>query len=110
MTAVPSIRESDFQRQVTDLAELLGWEWAHFRPAQTARGWRTPVSGSLGAGFPDLFLIRRRDQRALLLELKAEGRKPSPVQVETLRAFSEAGVEVHVFWPHDFDQIQAVLR
>ena len=42
--------EREFQQQVTDLAELYGWAWAHFRPAQPTKGWRTPVSGPLGKG------------------------------------------------------------
>src|SRR4051812_37499898 len=30
------LSEKEFQRQVTDLAEIYGWSWAHFRPAQTS--------------------------------------------------------------------------
>jgi hypothetical protein len=50
---VPPITEAAFLRQVLDLAKLRGWRTAHFRPAQTSRGWRTAVQGD-GAGFPDL--------------------------------------------------------
>jgi hypothetical protein len=57
-TAIASlVTERDWQRQVTDAAELYGWQWAHFRPARTERGWRTPVSGPLGAGFPQVLEI-----------------------------------------------------
>ncbi|MBA3575580.1 MAG: VRR-NUC domain-containing protein, partial [Pseudonocardiales bacterium] len=81
--------EADFQRQVTELAELLGWVWAHFRPARTAHGWRTPVSGPIGAGFPDLVLARERDRRLLFAELKADDGRVTPAEqrvLDTLRA------------------------
>jgi hypothetical protein len=39
--------EADLLAQVTELAELYGWQWVHFRPARTVHGWRTPVSGPL---------------------------------------------------------------
>ena len=45
--------ERELQDAVIQLARLLGWRVAHFRPAMTTRGWRTPVSAD-GAGFPDL--------------------------------------------------------
>jgi hypothetical protein len=64
------ISERDWQRQVTDAAELFGWTWVHFRPARTEHGWRTPVSGPLGKGWPDLTLIR---ERVVYVELKAQG-------------------------------------
>ena len=47
------ISEAEFQRQVTDLAEMLGWSWMHIEKMSNDRGrWRTPVSGPLGKGFP----------------------------------------------------------
>lgn len=83
--AVPrKLSEADFMRQVTELAELLGWGWAHFRPAQTAKGWRTPVSGPLGAGWPDLVLVREKDRRLIFAELKADKGRVSPVQNDVL--------------------------
>jgi hypothetical protein len=46
------------------------------------------------AGVPDLLFIL--DSRAYLLELKAEGEKPSPVQVATANELSAAGARVGV--------------
>jgi hypothetical protein len=60
MAGLPPPTEREFQRQVIDLARLLGWRCAHFRPGRTARGWRTPVQAD-GAGFPDLQPVRARD-------------------------------------------------
>ena len=61
--------EDDWQRQVVDLARLRGWRVAHFRPARTERGWRTPVEAD-GAGFPDLLLVR--GAQLLAVELKTD--------------------------------------
>lgn len=67
MTAQLDISEKAWQSQVLDLARIFGWTVAHFRPAQTSKGWRTPVAAD-GAGFPDLLLVR---DRVLYVELKA---------------------------------------
>lgn len=97
--------EAEFQRQVTEVAELLGWSWAHFRPAQTARGWRTPVSGPLGQGWPDLMLVRARDHRFMLVELKADKGKLSSHQASVHEALLAAGMPVHVWRPGDFNDM-----
>lgn len=108
VTAIASlVTERDWQRQVTDAAELLGWHWAHFRPARTERGWRTPVSGPLGAGFPDLILVRR--DRLILAELKAEGANLSPPQRAVHAALRDA-VELHTWRPSDLPFVLDVLR
>lgn len=75
--------EAAFQRQVTGLAQLLGWHWAHFRPGRTERGWATPVSGPIGAGFPDLVLAN---------------------------VLRQSGAEVRVWRPSDIDAIAEELR
>jgi len=100
--------EREFMEQVTDLAEIYGWTWAHFRPAQTSKGWRTPVSGPLGKGFPDLVLVRER--RVIFAELKADKGKLFPDQERVLNVFGRSGVEIHVWWPSDFDRIVEVLQ
>jgi hypothetical protein len=107
VSAVPSIRESDFQRQVTDLAEIYHWSYVHFRPARTAQGWRTPVQGPLGKGWPDLILVR--GDRLMAVELKAEGKLPTIDQIGVLGVLAGAGAETHVWHPEDFDAIQAAL-
>jgi hypothetical protein len=104
--SAPAISEGDFQRQVTDLAEILGWQWAHFRPAETSKGWRTPVSGPLGKGFPDLVLVK--GSRLIFAELKRDGAKLTPDQLDVLAAFADAA-DTHVWRPADFDEIQAAL-
>jgi hypothetical protein len=48
--------EQDLQGAVIDLCRLLHLRVAHFRPARSNLGWRTPV-GADGAGFPDLVIV-----------------------------------------------------
>lgn len=111
MTAPPML-EADLQRAVTDLAAVLGWQWAHFRPAQTSKGWRTPVSGPLGKGWPDLVLFRPRDRRFLAVELKRTGGKTTPDQDAALDVLRGCGVESYIWRPDDLDsgRVLEVLR
>ena len=102
--------EADFLRNVLELAALLGWHTLHMRPAQTAHGWRTPVQGSLGAGWPDLTLVRVRDQRLIFAELKSDKGKLSPRQIEVHDILRAAGLDVRVWRPADFDTIAEILR
>lgn len=113
MNAAPALTEAVFQQQVTDLAELYGWEWVHLRPARTEAGWRTPVSGTLGAGWPDLVLVRGRDRRVIFAELKSQRGRPTREQVhvlELLDLLTGPGFDVCIWRPSDLPAIQAVLR
>ena len=122
MTSI--LTERDFQRSVTDLAELLGWLWVHPRAGRTIDSWRTPMSGPLGQGWPDLVLIHPVRRRLLFVELKTDTGKLTAHQervLELLRrltiepveqAFAGplARVEVHVWRPKDWSLIEATLR
>jgi hypothetical protein len=99
--------EAEFQRQVTDLAAILGYAWSHFRPAQTARGWRTPVSGPMGKGWPDLTLAK--EGRLIFAELKVGKNKLSPEQAEVLATLRLAGAETYVWFPEDIEVIADIL-
>lgn len=100
------ITENEWQKNVIDLAHLFGWQVAHFRPAQTTKGWRTPVAAD-GAGWPDLVLVR---DRILAVELKREKGKVAAAQQEWLDALQAAGAEVHVWKPSDLEQVAETLR
>lgn len=109
-------------RQVTDLAELRGWAWLHVRPGRTADSWRTPVSGPLGKGWPDLVLVREHDRRLIFAELKRDSMHLTPEQQAVMATLGSLAAEpqlhslavplVNVFtWrPSDWDEIEAVLR
>lgn len=103
------LSEREWQRQVLEYARLRGWRAAHFRPARISGGrWRTPVAAD-GAGFPDLVLAR--GGRVIFAELKAEGGRLSAEQRAWLEALREAGgVEVHVWRPKQWDEVEEVLR
>jgi hypothetical protein len=130
--------EADFLFQLVGdskhpgLVPMLGWSYVHFRPAQTEKGWRTPVSGPLGKGWPDLFLARARgkDRRIIFAELKREGGKLSLEQEHVRDLLLEVGlsaglsgavirpdfrtaypqVDYYLWRPSDFDAIAEVLR
>lgn len=108
--------ELDFRRQVIDLADLYGWEHVGFRPAKTEDGWRTPGTGTMASGWPDLTLVRPRDGRLIFAELKSDTGRLSPDQervLATLRGVASAApvfVEVHVWRPRDFELVKATLQ
>lgn len=101
--------EAQFQQQVTGLANLRGWEWMHIQPGLNERGfYRTPVSGSLGAGWPDLVLVK--GERILFVELKAEKGKVTGLQEQVLGILGQARyIEVYVWRPSDWETILEVL-
>ena len=107
---LPRQTEAAFQAQVTQLAELCGWSWVHHRPAMTATSWRTPVSGPLGKGWPDLLLVRPSDLRVLAVELKRDGARTTPAQDAVLEILAASGIETWVWHPADWDALVAVLR
>lgn len=102
--------EPEFQAAVIEAARLLGWRVAHFRPARTRRGWRTPVQGD-GRGFPDLVAVHPGRGVLLVRELKAGGRaKLSREQAAWLADFEACGVDVGVWRPDDWDEIDERFR
>lgn len=127
LTAPAKIRELDFRRQIvgpTGLATIFGWEHVGWRAAQTAYGWRTPGTGTMAKGWPDLTLVRVRDRRLIFAELKAEDGRLRDEQyavLEILRSLAYdrppgdtvtgvPRIEVFVWRPGDLEQIAEVLR
>jgi hypothetical protein len=89
--------ERELQAVIVDLAHVMGWTCAHFRPAQNSRGiWRTPV-GADGAGFPDLVLIR--PGQCIVVEVKSAEGRVTPEQRAWLSGFEAAGVPSYVWRP-----------
>lgn len=105
---MPDELENQFQQAVIECAHLLGWQVAHFRPARTKHGWRTAV-GADGKGFPDLVMVRR--ERIVFAELKTKRGVLSDDQRRWQELLERAApVEMFVWRPADWDQIQTVLR
>jgi len=82
--SLATVTRSVLEEQIIELAHYHGWRVAHFRPARTEKGWRTPVSAD-GKGFPDLVLLR--DKRMLVIECKGFRGYPSKDQRAWLEAF-----------------------
>jgi hypothetical protein len=101
--------EAEFQVAVQELATAYGWRWIHIQPGASSNGyWRTPVTGQLGKGFPDLLLVK--GDRMVAAELKAQRGKLEPSQEFVLGVLGEVGfVEVYVWRPDDWDEITEVL-
>lgn len=107
MNPALAISERAFQESVIQAAQMLSWRVAHFRPAETKHGWRTPVQAD-GAGFPDLVLVR--PPRVLFAELKAERGKPTQAQITWLDELTAAStVESYLWRPSSWDEIAEVL-
>lgn len=100
------VGETELTRTALEIARLLGWRTAHFRPAQTGRGWRTAVQGD-GAGFPDLVLAR--PPRLVFAELKSETGR---VHVEQQRWLNllEGCTQVETYLWRPADRFEEVLR
>jgi hypothetical protein len=91
-----AISETDFQRLVTELAGMLFWSWYHTHDSR-----RSP------AGFPDLVLVR---ERVIFVELKTEAGRITQEQAWWLTRLSDAGAEVYLWRPSDFDKVERTLR
>lgn len=91
-----TVKEAELQRQITDLASVLGWSWVHFRAGMRANGrWEVAVEGPLGKGWPDLVLVRERDRRLIFAELKRELEQPTEDQVAVLGLLTQLQYWVH---------------
>lgn len=101
--------ETELLEAVLDLAATCGWLRAHFRPARTAQGWRTPVSGD-GKGFPDLVLVPPPGHgRVIYRELKSPGRRLDPDQEVWRDRLLAAGENWAVWYPADWPTIVPLL-
>ena len=98
------ITEAGLQRTILEAARWHGFRVCHFRPAQTKKGWRTPIEGD--AGFPDLVLAL--DGHVLCYELKTQRGRLSEEQALWYSALgAERGgiVEAALVRPKDLDAV-----
>lgn len=89
-----------FQDNVIDAGRKLGWTVAHFRPAKTAKGWRTPVQGD-GKGFPDLIMLHP-SRGGIAAELKTGSGRLAPEQTAWLDLFRAAGFRAYEWRPEQW--------
>jgi hypothetical protein len=102
---VKALSERQFQSQVLTLARLHGWRIHHQRPARTVHGWRTPIVGD--KGLPDLTLCR--PPRLIYAELKSALGRLTAGQRRWLDDLQACGVEVYVWRPSSWDEIERLL-
>jgi hypothetical protein len=108
-----SVTGAELQRLVMELGGMLGWASVHFRAAKTERGWRVPVEGPLGKGWPDLVMVHPGKRRTLAVEIKRElGDALTADQEYVHAALRGAGWLVVVWRPSDMTSgaIQAELE
>ncbi len=98
------MNENDFASQVEGYLNIFGWRWVHFRPARTAEGWRTALSGHKGP--PDYYAVR--NDRLIFIELKGTTGKLSPEQKEWQDDLTLAGAETYVLYPTD--EVEEILK
>ena len=91
-----AITEKQFEAQVRQMAKMFGWLYYH-----------TFLSKWSSAGFPDCVFVR---ERVIYAELKSETGQPTPEQYEWLEALADAGQEVYLWRPSDFDEVARILR
>lgn len=111
---LPPIREAEFMGQVIQLARLRGWKVAHFRPARTSKGWRTPCQAD-AKGWPDLVLVKASVSgfpgRIIFAELKRHKKQElTPEQANWLWLLESAGMSTVVWTPEDWAQIFKALE
>lgn len=95
--------EANFTNTVIEMAMTFGWRVAHFRPAETKKGWRTAMTGHIG--FPDLVLARH--EQVMFVELKSDTGKMRPDQEAWAKAI---GPNFQVWRPGDLKKIERLLR
>ncbi len=105
--SAPPLTEAAFLAQVMQLAALRNWETMHPRAGRTLDSWRTPMSGTMARGFPDLLLVR--GSRIIFAELKRDGGKPTADQLRVLDVLGKAA-EAYVWTPKDWDFLSEELR
>lgn len=98
----PTLTEAQWTTWVIDTARWHGWMATHFRPALTARGYRTAVQGD--NGFVDIVLARAGV--VILAELKVGRGRLRPEQKQWAAAI---GAQHRLWKPEDRDQVLAEL-
>lgn len=86
--------ERDLVSGILDVARILGYRSAHFRPAMTKHGWKTAVQGD-GKGWPDIVLVGHG--RILFRECKVGRGTLSAEQAEWIRELEASGADVGVW-------------
>ena len=89
--------EKTLQNRVVARAKRKGWDVKHIGKGLTGAD---GVWISTAKGFPDLFMLHERQQRARAIELKREEGEYEPGQLEYLRLLNVCGIPAVTIRPH----------
>ena len=92
--------EADFQARVMELAGYLGWRCYSIPDSRRATI----------AGWPDLTLWNVKQKRIIWIELKREKGRVSPAQVALMNELRSIGLEVYLFRPSNWSELESVLK
>ena len=91
--------EKQFQQRILDLSWRCGWGLS-YHPYDSRRS---------EPGFPDLVLISVERGRCIFVEVKKEKGKLAPEQMRWRDALIATGQRWYCWYPHDWDEVVAVL-
>lgn len=99
----PYISEKEFQRSVTALFTITGWYVYH-----------NPDASRSSAGWPDLQLLKPASPagpaQLVFAELKTARGRVSPIQKKVIQTLADAGQEVYLWRPDDWDEIERIAK
>lgn len=98
------LTERDFQATVEDLAARLGWHIFHVAQSTIQLADGTRIGDKKAKGFPDLVLVR---ERIIYRELKLDRSYLDQAQKAWQQWLEDAGADVGVWRPHQFDSVIA---
>lgn len=117
--------EAEFQRDLIALARDCGWgitvaaannlaveagQYGVDAPPLDGLVYHPRYSLGSDPGWPDLFLVRRRDRRVLIRELKTDKGVVGRRQAEVLELLTAVGLDAGIWRPADWPRIQEELR
>ena len=97
-----------WESEIIAKAKAEGWLVHHVRPAKTAKGWRSPISGH--KGFPDIALVHPARGTFFVVEAKTGAATLSKEQNEWRQALVRARVYYCVWHPEMRDAIYKTLE
>lgn len=98
-----AMTEDDMQLGIEGALTAGGW-WFHHDVPSTRLGFiATHHRGA--SGWPDIVAIHPERRRLIVLELKSEKGRTTPLQDIWLEAFTQAGVDARIVRPEDYDAL-----
>lgn len=98
---VPDASERLFQDAVIKIANMNGWDAHHVRAGKFGTIYKTDGL----PGMPDVLFIHRKWHGMFWAELKTAAGRLSATQQERIEQLRRNGAEVHVWRPHQMQEI-----